>query len=330
MSNFMRRMALLCLLSFNTVAHPQAPNVAFCSHDRRDEVKAFCSDLVQFQTDVNADKSNGKTSAWTDDLNQLDLANRHSTSKAISAVSTNAALNNMQTGIAQKASLIGLPSGVQQTPDQQTSAGSNLSGTTSLVSKAGSATLLSLALDGGALTRSVNGATTTITTNGDQLFRAITRSQPDCLVNCTSEEWIEKAILNQTNISMSFSLAQGSSTVVPTTGQASGATPLPLNNVSLPSGAGKLSGLTVKYRILDNFDPRSKSFRAAWQSAIQNNSALKSALKAVGDATDPLAVSLTAAATPLDRQAIYVAANGDSSGAALSDYFSGYFNDAVK
>ena len=315
--------------SLAVAAHAQTVGVRFCAHDPRDEVKAFCADLAQFQFDVNSDKTNGNSSSWTDDLNQLDLSNRHSTAKAITAVSTSVALYQAQVNNAQTASLIGLPSGVVQTPDQQTGAGTNLSGTTSLVNKAGSATLLSIALDGGALTRSVNGATTTVTTNADQLFRAITRSQPDCLVNSISDYWIERKILNLTNISASFALSQQSSTAVPTSGQASGTTPTPVDSVSVFSGAGKLSGLTVKFQVLNKFDPRSTAFRKTWNDEIKKNTTLTDALKAVADAVNPLVASLTATAKPIDRQAIYVAASSDSSGKALADYFSAYFEAAV-
>lgn len=316
--------ALLCRL-----AGAQAVNSAFCSRDPRDEVKAFCVDLVQFQNDVNSDKSGGHTTEWTDDLNELDLADRHATVKAITAMSTSTALQTAAASIAQNSSQIGIPSGVTQSPDQQTGPGSATSGTTSLISKAGSAALLSLALDSGALAQSVNGATSTLTTNGDQLFRAITRNQPDCLVNCDGAGSFEQKVLGKTNISASFLLAQQSSTTVPTSGQASGASPTQVSSVAIPTGAGKLSGITVKYIVLNKFDPRSTAFKTAWDNEIAKSTTLKSALKALGDATDPIAASLTANATPLNRAAIYAAAASDNSGKALANYFSNYFNNAI-
>ncbi|HEY1256392.1 MAG TPA: hypothetical protein VGF01_16570, partial [Terracidiphilus sp.] len=302
-----------------------------CPAGASSEIVAFCADLVQYQSDVNSevDAKTGKRTpgVWTGDLDELDLSLRHATPRAIQAISQNVALQAITN--VQSASQIGLPSGIVQSPDQQTGPAGGASGTTSLISKAGSAALLSLALDTGTLTQSVNGATTTVTTNGDQLFRAITRIEPDCVVNCENDSWFEQNVLGRTNLSASFSLAQQSSTTVATSGQASGTTPTQVSNVAIPSGVGKLSGITVKFRLLNKYDPHSTKFNDAWRAALKNSTSIATALKAVGDATDPIAAVMTAKATPLDRPGIYAAAASDSTGAALAAFFLSYFNTAV-
>jgi hypothetical protein len=331
MKLLLRSVFVAVLLS--ATVHAQTVDAAFCSKNIHDEVRAFCQDLVLYQTHVNSElKADGSRNPgdWTDDLNHLDLADPRAAFSATTALSASTALNDAAVGIAQSASQIGIPSGIVQSPDQQTGPGGGTSGTTSLISKAGSAALLSLALNTGALTQSVNGATSTITTNGDQIFRAITRNEPDCLVNCQNSDWFEQNVLGGINLSATFSLAQQSTTTTATSGQASGTSTVQVSSVTIPTGAGKLSGITVKYRVLNRFDPRSDKFRQAWDAALAKSTTISSALKAVGDATDPVTQALMAKATPLDREKIYSVAKSDPSGKALAESFSVYFQDAVK
>lgn len=316
----------------STTVHAQNADREFCSKYVPHDVSAFCHDLALYQTHVNSElKADGSRNPgdWTDDLNHLDLSDPRAAPKAITAMSASAALNTTAVSIAQNASQIGIPSGIVQSPDQQTGPGGGTSGTTSLISKAGSAALLSLALNTGALTQSVNGATSTLTTNADQIFRAITRNEPDCLVNCKNSDWFESNVLGGINLSGTFSLAQQSTTTTDTSGQASGTSAVQVSSVAIPTGAGKLSGITVKYRVLNRFDPRSGQFKDAWNQALAKSTTIQSALKAVGDATDPVTEALIAKAAPLDRQKIYRAAVSDPSGKALGSYYSDYFRDAT-
>jgi hypothetical protein len=153
--------------------------------------------------------------------------------------------------------------------DQQLAPGATASGTTSLVAKAGSATLMSFGLNTGVLTRTINGSTSTLTANADELFRLVTGSDAEvCTTNCDKQGFGHKYLLNPLNLAATFALAQSSSSNIPTSGQASGA---PANNVStvdVPSGAGKLSSFTAKYQFLNRFDPRDSNFVQQWNMKV--------------------------------------------------------------
>jgi hypothetical protein len=294
-------------------AEPLLSN-AFCKNDARHEVVAYCNDLFQFQLDVNA----GTVANYPVDLNFLDLSNSATAVKFIPLVSSNL------TSLAPVA-FSGLPTGIVQTPDQQSGSAGSSSGSTSLLSTAGSAALLSLALDTGALTRSINGTTATLNANADEIFRVITRNMPDCILNCGDVGWFENKILNQTNISASFALAQQNSTTTATTGQASGTTPIQVTNVAIPTGAGRLSGITVRYQLMNKFDPRTSEFQQKWTMAVANSQSFKDAINNLGNATDPVMRILEQKATQLDRLAIVAVAQSDRTGEALANYFSEYF-----
>lgn len=296
---------------------------AFCRDNPRPAIRAYCKDLADFQSAVNSgaastvDNSSGY-------LNKLDLSNEDATVKFISATANTLAA---QAAISKVAASNALRDAGQARPDRQLSPNSNASGTTSLVSKAGSAELLSLALDTGVLTRSVNGTTATLGTNADQIFRLITGHDPDCTVTCSATGWFENKVLNPTNVSASLDLAQQSSTNVTTNGQASGTTPTQVSTAAIPTGAGKLAGITARYQLLNKFDPRSTAFKEKWKEAVKGGT-LKSAVTNLGNATDAVKNILKANATPLDRSKILQAAQGDPTGKKLTDFFEAYFADA--
>src|SRR5438094_219944 len=152
----------------------------FCAKDSRFEIRTFCKDLDRFQKQVNDAKAAGGAldpDHFTAVLNRLDLHSPNSRSTLITILGPKATANQAFKAISSAAKSISSDAASatsQQRVDQQLSPGSTASGTTSLVSKAGSAQLLALALDTGALTRSVNGTTATLTTNADQIFRLIT------------------------------------------------------------------------------------------------------------------------------------------------------------
>jgi len=288
--------------------------------DPRPEIRYFCHDLTQFQTDVNANKA-GAPKDFRDDFNQLDLARAASTYKFISAVAISSSAKTAAAGATSA-----LQDAGQARPDRQLSAPNNANGTTSLVSKAGSAELLSLALDSGALTQSVNGTTTSLSTNADQLFRLVTGSDPDCTVTC-SGGWFEDKILSPTTILASLNLAQPSSKNVMTSGQASGTTATPVGSTTLPTSVGTLSGITARYEILNKFDPRTEKFKTAWYNAVDTGT-LPTVNKVLGDRTQAVQEILNAKATPLDRDEMLEAAKKDPSGKALAEFFATYFLNA--
>jgi hypothetical protein len=189
----------------------------------------------------------------------LDLINplsAHNEQAFVFAVADQFAIQAASTSLIQAAN--------QLRTDQQQGPAATTAGTTSLVSKAGSATLMSFGLDTGVLTRSVNGTTATLNTNADELYRLITGSNPDCVMNCPKGGKFEQYALNPLGLSATFALAQSSTTATPTSGQASGTTTTNVASAAIPSGAGKLTGFTAKYQIFNRFDPRSPKFRDQW------------------------------------------------------------------
>ncbi len=313
----------------NNSVNPQISGVAelkdrekasLCN-DSRPEVSAFCDLLADFQDAVNAGK---RTEAeLRGPLNNLDLKHTRASFEFITvqivSLKTLASTALRDAGHAR--------------PDQQLSASNNASGTTSLVSRPGSADLLGLALDAGVLTRSVSGTTATLSTNADQIFRLVTGNDPDCTVTCKSLGWFENRVLNPTTISASLDMAQSNNKVIPTSGQASGTATAPVSSATIPSGAGKLSGITARYRVLNPFDPRTDSFKNKWKQAVKSSAGLKSTVEQVGAATDKVKNILVAKATEVDSTQLdkfVKAATEDRTGKKLANEFAAYFSTASK
>ena len=302
---------------------------AFCEKDRRPEIAAYCKNLADLQAAVNKERTNPQpnltsgNSAFADSVEKLHLTSPKAAPNFITATAAAFATKTVVSNVLREAG--------QARPDRQIGASSNASGTTSLVSKAGSAELLALALDTGVLTRSINGSTATYSTNADQLFRLITGSDPDCIVTCTNLGWLETKILNPTNKSATFDLAQQSSTTATTTGQASGAAQAQVNSVAIPTGAGKFSGIRAKYQLLNRFDPRSDKFKQAWKAQVTS---LKENVIAIGDDTDAVISALqthnASLSGPHNLNAKLVqAAADDASGRRLVEVFEEYWSNAV-
>jgi hypothetical protein len=217
-------------------------------------------------------------------------------------------------------------------PDKQLSPSSNTSGTTSLVSKAGASDLLSLALDAGALTRSINGSTATINGNLDGIFRAVTNYSPLCVYPCPSFannglQWIDTHLLQPVNVSVVTALAQQTSTTAPAAGQASGTTPTPLNNVTIPTSAGKITNVLARYQILNKYDPHSAKFKQKWEDAKKQDKFPASLITANNSILGVRDI-VVKKATPLNRDDIVAAAKqGDQQ---LADYFDNYYQTQIK
>lgn len=299
-------------------------NKSFCSKDPRAEITEFCDRLAELLSYAQANpKVNPK--CFEPRLDDLDLKNKKTSPSLIGAVALRSAT------IAATSSA--LSAAGQQRLDQQRGADTNASGTTTLVSKAGSAELLSLALDSGAVTQTVNGTTSTISANADELFRVITGNQPDCTVTCNGG-WFENKILNQTNISASFALAQSSTTATPTSGQASGATPVQVSSASVPSGTGRLSAITARFQVMNKFDPRSDKFKAAWKAQVTSLTAQAIAVsadtKAVIDALYSHPTFTPSAKADASQRAVLLeAAKKDPSGTLLKQEFETYWKQVV-
>jgi hypothetical protein len=305
---------------------PASQIIDFCK-DPRSAVRVYCKDLNDLQADVNRGATKEQA---REPLNNLDLTQAAATSQFITATSDLILAKAVTSAVSSKAvASNALQDAGQARLDRQTSPSNDTSGTTSLVSKAGSSELLSLGLDTGALTESVNGTTATLNTNADQVFRLITGNDPDCTVTCTGVGRFETYVLNPINISASLDLAQQSSKTTATTGQASGTTSTPVSSAMIPTGAGKLSGITVRYQLLNKFDPRSTAFKTKWKQAVSKNKVDVAAVTLMG-ATNSVMKLVTADAKDfgLDRDKIIETAKSDPTGAALANFFDNYFSDA--
>jgi hypothetical protein len=305
---------------------PASRVIDFCQ-DSRPDVRAYCKDLNDLQAAVNG----GATKAEArESLNNLDLTQPAASSQFITATSNIVLAKALTSAVSSKAvASNAMQDAGQARLDRQTSPTTDTSGTTSLVSKAGSSELLSMALNTGALTESVNGTTATLNTNADQVFRLITGNDPDCTVTCKGVGRFESYVLNPTNISASLDLAQQSTKTAATTGQASGATSTPVNSATIPTGVGKLSGITARYQLLNKFDPRSTAFKTKWQNAVSANKVGVAAVTLMG-ATNSVMKLVTADAKDfvLDRDKIIDTAKSDPTGVALANFFDNYFSDA--
>ena len=315
------------------VAHE--PDMSFCRNDARPEIQAFCKKLARIQTYANAnpgvDSSCFRSLLLNVDLTaDVDQTFNAATPTFIYATGPTLAVKTVISSVLRD---IG-----QSRPDQQLGSSSEASGTTTLVSKAGSSELLSFAVDSGVLTKSVSGTTTTVNTNADQIFRLVTGSDPDCTLTCKKLGWFENKVLNFTNISAAFDLAEQSTTTAPITGQASGAPATPVSTASIPQGVGKLSNLTVRYELMNSFDPRSDKFKKAWAAQIPS---LADSVSLIGDDTQAVFAVLKthvpwsntdAAATTKAQQArdqLVPAALADRSGMALINAFETFWNTVV-
>lgn len=311
--------------SVHAVAQTATTPAAFCDKDIRPAVIAFCHDLADFQTQVNKNVAEADLSG---DFNKLDLSKPQAAVDFITAV---AGQMNAKTAMHSAAQgLVGWLN--QQRTDQQLGAGASATGTTSLVTKAGSSQLISLAVDSGGLTRSVNGTTATLGTNSDQIFRTVTNHNPNCLlyVNCTSLGWFEDNILNKLSLSAGFSLAQQSTTTAASSGQASGSASSAVSNVAIPSGAGRLANISAKFEVRNKFDPHQQAFQSKWKDLVDANADMKAAIKTIGDNTDLIKATLQKDAPQLDQDALYQAAKSDKSGTVLDNYFNEYFTAALQ
>lgn len=306
----------------------------FCKSDPRTEIRAFCPWLTDLLTKTQSRKSTTLPNLMSQldpegqielsaDLHVLNPADKMALPYTVSAIYLQLAATTEATNLLQTAD--------QLRTDQQLGANSTASGTTSLVTKAGSADLMGLALDTGALTRSVNGATATLSANSDELYRVITGTHPDCVINC-KEGGFEDHFLDWLNLSASFALAQSSSTTTSTAGQASGTISTNVSSVAIPTGAGRLSAFTAKFQFVNKYDPRSSAFLGNWSNQV--TTLTPAAISAEGDSlalntqmmTD--AAFQNMAANPDDTN-LYNQAKADPTGKKLVDQFENDWNNTM-
>src|SRR5215467_10302846 len=268
------RVLVVFFSSTLTLAAQTSPSLdqiekTFCA-DPRPEIRAFCKELSDVMVGVRANPV--PSDQATRDANKNAILTQHRVElRFVNPSNINArplVVGSIAKDLASRAAVASLAntSGLLQAAnqlrtDQQLAPAATAAGTTSLVAKAGSATLMGFGLDTGVLTRTVNGSTATLNANADTLFRLISGSDAEmCTSNCTEQGFGHKYLLNPLNFAATFALAQSSSSNTPTSGQASGTTATNISTVSVPSGAGKLNSFTAKYQLLNRFDPRDSKF----------------------------------------------------------------------
>jgi len=197
-----------------------------------------------------------------------------------------------QINVAKKVAHDTLGAAVEQSrTDEQFGPGSGLAGSTSAVAKAGLTSLLSAAIESGAITQAINGNTATFSANADGLLRFIadanpfpfcdpdeptTVTIPDTTKNADANTKADAGkkttaakkhgcgtpILRDIGITTSFDIQQGSTKTVATSpGDNPPGDP---SSVNILTAKNRFSGVSVKYVFRNPQDIRSKTFQDAW------------------------------------------------------------------
>src|SRR5246127_1248984 len=153
--------ALFCLLSA-ILAVGQGPGPQFDCSKETDPFASYCADVNRFLTDAaqhrttgGIDRSNLQVKSDLRSFLFVDSDPTRFASLLAPKLAIQAALNALPSSPDTSKASISALSGVNQNrPDKETSPGSNVSGTTTLVEKAGAPPILAFALESGALTRS--------------------------------------------------------------------------------------------------------------------------------------------------------------------------------
>jgi len=204
-----------------------------------------------------------------------------------------------QINLAKKVAHDALGAAVEQSrTDEQFSPGSGLAGSTSAVAKAGLTSLLSAAIESGAITQAINGNTATFSANADGILRFIADANPfpfcdpdeptsvtipDTTKNAdanTKAEAGKKAtaakkrgcgtpILRDIGITTSFDMQQGSTKTVATSPADN--PPGAPSSVNILTAKNRFSGVSVKYVFRNPQDIRSKTFQDAWTQYYSDN-----------------------------------------------------------
>jgi hypothetical protein len=260
-------------------ATPPAPvvpaKVTFDCSKEVDPVFSYCADINQFLADAAAnkgatgkiDRTNPKVKSDLEAFLFVDSSPDRFSSLLASRIALQNAVSSLASPGNPAASAATVSGVTQNRQDQQTSAGSDASGTTGLVEKPGTSAIFALALESGALTRSVSGNTATLSGNADGLVRALTGQQVLCFV-CASKGALGTKVLQNVNLSAAFLVDQQSSSSTSTSGAANPSTPASVTSVVLPTSVGKLSGITARYEVWNPYDPHSAKFLAAWNKAV--------------------------------------------------------------
>lgn len=162
--------------------------------------------------------------------------------------------------------------------DEQSSPGPNASGSASAVAKAGLTSLLTAAIENGAITQSLNGNTATLNGNAYGVLRFLAGANPfpycapNPPTNPTAPHSATKGcgarFLRDLGFSVSFDTNTGSTKTVATS---------PADNppgtpatVDILAGSRRFSGASLKYVFKNPRDVRSKTFQTEWSQYYNN------------------------------------------------------------
>ncbi len=212
-----------------------------------------------------------------------------------------------QINLAKKVAHDTLGAAVEQSrTDEQFGSASGLAGSTSAVAKAGLTSLLSAAIESGAITQAINGNTATFSANADGLLRFIADANPfpfcdpdeptavtipDTTKNAdantkaaagkkatAAKKGCGTPILRDIGVTTSFDIQQGSTKTVATSpGDNPPGAP---SSVNILTAKNRFSGVSVKYVFRNPQDIRSKTFQDAWTQYYSANS---DKFKAIGN-----------------------------------------------
>jgi hypothetical protein len=148
--------------------------------------------------------------------------------------------------------------------DVQSDSGPGASGSTSAVAKAGLSSILSAAIESGAITQAINGNTINVTGNVDSVARFLAGGPPIpyCPPSKNTKAGCGTPILKDLGFSVSVDTDQNSTKTAATSPTDNPAgTP---STVNLLAGKNRFSGASLKYVFRNPRDVHSSQFRTEW------------------------------------------------------------------
>jgi hypothetical protein len=294
--------------------------------DSRLSVRAFSGALNDYYLETQKAEPN------TNALKQL-LGRLRFSSNAISATaSRNPALGILLVDVVssdiEDSVAADVTTGLSQVrPDKQFAAQASSAASTSLVSKAGGASILAMAVDSGALTQSASGTSSTVSGNLEGIGSLLLGQAP-ISIDPRKQNWLRTAA-GDVNLSATFALAQPSSQSTASTQPATGTSPPAGTQVDIPSSVGKLTGITAQFAIHNPFDPHSAAIRTRWNAAKDD---LKKNASSMILATEPLIDALDCDACLQDWADAVTALNAAANShhqIKFADVFDNYVNSVT-
>ena len=300
---------------------PVTPPLTVFDKDSRASVRSFKEELKNFFADTTELTAQNQALTTSDQVKQ-DLRELRFAANARTATT----MLNPGLAVAAVANAIsGLPSQVSAQPKS--------TGSTSLVSKAGGASILAFAVDAGALTQSVSGTTSTVSGNLEGIGSLLLGQSPISLD--PNHESLLRKVAGEVNLLATFALNQPSSKTTTSTQPVTGGTPPAGTQVNIPSNVGKLTGITAQFTIHNPFNPHSAAFRSSWTAAVPQ---MQAAANSVLQATNPVVLALDCSACQsdwTDAQAALLKAASKSDATiesrqqAVADAFDQYVNQVL-